>query len=64
MIIELKQNNRVLATDVVSAAESFEARHLRWAQQKATELALHGEYEIALKAMNGAVRAHQSAKAA
>ncbi|PWR18966.1 hypothetical protein [Zavarzinia compransoris] len=60
MIIELKQNDRVLATDVVTATETFEARHLRWAERKARELALEGEYEVALKTLAGSVWAHQS----
>ncbi|MCW0180146.1 hypothetical protein [Zavarzinia sp.] len=65
MIIELKQNDRVLATDVVTATETFEARHLKWAERKAVELALKGDYEIALKTLAGSVWAHQTcAKAA
>lgn len=60
MIIELKQNDRVLATDVVTATESFEARHLKWAERKAQELALKGEYEIALKTLAGSIWAHQN----
>lgn len=64
MIIELKQNDRVLATDVVSATEAFEARHLKWAERKAAELALNGQFELALKTLAGTIHARHTVGAA
>jgi len=64
MIIELKQNDRVLATDVVSATEAFETRHLKWAERKAAELSVHGKIELALKTLAGAIHARHTLTAA